>query len=85
MCLHLQDKCVKRIEVRVTVVILGGIVVSVLAIGPRVVGFKPGRGDGFFKGDEMCSTLYFGGEVKPSSLYRKILWHVKSHGRIDNL
>jgi hypothetical protein len=34
-------------------VVLGGLVVSVLAIGPKVRGFNPGRfGFGFFKGDK---------------------------------
>jgi hypothetical protein len=31
---------------------LGGVVVSVLAIGPKGCGFKPGQGDGLFKGDK---------------------------------
>jgi hypothetical protein len=31
---------------------LGGVVVSVLATGPKVCGFEPGQGDGFFKGDK---------------------------------
>jgi hypothetical protein len=37
-------------------------VVSVLATGPKVRGFKPGRG---------CSTPSFGGEVKPSDPCRR--------------
>jgi hypothetical protein len=31
---------------------LGGVVVSVLATGPKGRGFKPSGGDGFFKGDK---------------------------------
>jgi hypothetical protein len=31
---------------------LGGVVVSVLATGPKVAGSKPGQGDGFFKGNK---------------------------------
>jgi hypothetical protein len=31
---------------------LGGVVVSVLAIGPTGYGFEPGQGDGFFKVDK---------------------------------
>jgi hypothetical protein len=31
---------------------LGGVVVSVLATGPKVRRFKPARGDGLFKGDK---------------------------------
>jgi hypothetical protein len=56
---------------------LGGVMVSVLANGPKVHGFKPGRGDGFFKCDRISSTPSFGGEVKPSVPCRKILRHVK--------
>jgi hypothetical protein len=40
--------------------------VSVLAIGPNVEGFKPGG-----------VTPSFGGEVKPEAPCHKILWHVK--------
>jgi hypothetical protein len=43
-------------------VALAGVVVSVLATGPKVRGFKPGRG----WGDKIHSTPSFGGEVKPS-------------------
>jgi hypothetical protein len=35
-----------------TLVALGGLVVSVLTTGPRVRGFKPGRGRWIFKGDK---------------------------------
>jgi hypothetical protein len=38
---------------------LGGVVVSVNAIGPEGRGFKPGRGDGFFKGDKNPQHTYF--------------------------
>jgi hypothetical protein len=31
---------------------LGGVVVSVLVTGPKGRGFKPSRGDGYFKGDK---------------------------------
>jgi hypothetical protein len=34
------------------VVVLGGLVVSVLATGPKVRGFNPGRGRWIFKGDK---------------------------------
>jgi hypothetical protein len=33
-------------------VALGGLVVSVLATGPKVCGFNPGRGRWIFKGDK---------------------------------
>jgi hypothetical protein len=35
-----------------TMVVLGGLVVSVLATGPKVRGFNPGRGRWIFKGDK---------------------------------
>jgi hypothetical protein len=63
---------------------LGGVVVSVLATGPKVCGFEPGQGDGFFKKLKSATHLPFGWEVKPEFPYRKILQHVKellkSHG-----
>jgi hypothetical protein len=51
--------------------------VSVLATGPKVRGFKPGRGDGFLKAIKIRSTSSFGGEVKPEVECCKILRHVK--------
>jgi hypothetical protein len=48
-------------------------VVSMLATGAKVRGFKAGRSDGLFKG----STHSFGWEVKPEAPRRKILLHVK--------
>jgi hypothetical protein len=54
----------KRIVKYAKIVIdLGGLVVSVLATGPKVRGFKP---DGFLRVIKICSTTSFGGEVKPS-------------------
>jgi hypothetical protein len=50
---------------------------NVLAIGPKVRGFKPGRGRWTFKGDKICNTTSFGREVKFSVPCRKILLHVK--------
>jgi hypothetical protein len=44
-------------------VALGGLVVSVLATGPKVRGFD---GDGFLRVIKIRSTTSFGGEVKPS-------------------
>jgi hypothetical protein len=51
-------------------------VVSVLATGPKVRGFKPGQGREDFKGDKIRSTPSFGGEVKPSVPCRR-LRHIK--------
>jgi hypothetical protein len=52
-------------------------VVSVLAIGLEVRGFKHGRGRLISKRDKVRSTTSFGGEVMPSASFRKILRHVK--------
>jgi hypothetical protein len=43
---------------------LGGVVVSVLAIGPNGRGFKPGRGDGFLKGNKNPQHTFLGMESK---------------------
>jgi hypothetical protein len=52
-------------------------VIIVLAIGPKVRGFKPRQGRWIFNGDKICSTTSFrGGGVKLSAPC-KILWHVK--------
>jgi hypothetical protein len=43
---------------------LGGVVVSVLATGPKDRGFKPGRGYGFLRAINTRSTPSFGCKVK---------------------
>jgi hypothetical protein len=53
--------------------------VSVLAIGPEVCGFKPGRGDIILRAINIRSTPSFGGEVKPLAPRCKILLNVKYH------
>jgi hypothetical protein len=53
--------------------------ISVLAIGPKVRGFKSGQGDGFLRVIKICSTPSFGGEVTPEAPCHKILQHVKNH------
>jgi hypothetical protein len=52
-------------------------VVIVLAIGPKIRGFKPGPGRWTFKGDKIRCTSSFGGDVKPSAPRPKFLEHVK--------
>jgi hypothetical protein len=47
--------------------------VNLLAIRPKVRGFKPGRGNIFLKAIESRSTPSFRGEVKPEAPCRKIL------------
>jgi hypothetical protein len=49
---------------------LGGLVVSVLSIGPKVPSLKGGRERRVFKGNKICSTTSLGGDVKPSVPYR---------------
>jgi hypothetical protein len=43
----------------------GGVVVSVLAIGPKVREFKPGPGDEFLRAMQIRSMSYFRGVAKP--------------------
>jgi hypothetical protein len=58
--------------------VLGHLVVTVLVIGPKVRGIKPGPGRCIFsRVIEIRRTTSFGGEVKPSAPCRKILRHVK--------
>jgi hypothetical protein len=57
---------------------LGGVVVSVLATGPKGRGFEPGQDDGFLRAIKNRSIPSFGSEVKPEVPCRKILWHVKN-------
>jgi hypothetical protein len=51
--------------------------VIVLALGPKVRGFKPGDSGGFLRVIKILSTTSLGGEVKPLARFRKILRHVK--------
>jgi hypothetical protein len=54
-----------------------GVMISILAIGPKVRGFKPGRGRWIFKGDKNQWTDFYAGEVKPSAPCFKSSWRVK--------
>jgi hypothetical protein len=56
---------------------LCGVVVSVLATGPKGHGLKPGQGDGFLRVIKICSTPSFRWEVNPEAPCHKILRHVK--------
>jgi hypothetical protein len=59
-------------------------VVSRLAIGPNVRGFKADRGRWIFNGDKkIFSAPSFGGEVKPSVPCHKILRHVKNPSKYE--
>jgi hypothetical protein len=51
---------------------LGGVMVSVLTIRPKVRGFKPVRGDGFLRAINILNKSSFGREVKPLSSRHKI-------------
>jgi hypothetical protein len=51
--------------------------VSVLAIGPKVHGFKPGRGNRFLKAIKIHRLPSFREEVKSSVPYHRILQHAK--------
>jgi hypothetical protein len=52
-------------------------VVIVLAAGPKVRGFKSGRGRWILRATKIRSTTSFGGNVKLSAKCRKILRYVK--------
>jgi hypothetical protein len=41
---------------------LGGVFVSMLAIGPKARGFKPGRGDGFLRAINSATRLSLEGK-----------------------
>jgi hypothetical protein len=56
----------QNIENEQNVSCLGGVMVSMLAIGPKVRGLKPGQGDGFLRAIKIHSMPSFGGEVKLS-------------------
>jgi hypothetical protein len=73
----------KRRSISTTIqFVLGGLVVTALAIVPEFRGFKPYRGRWIFKGHKNRSTTSFGGEVKSSVACRKMLWHIKGPWRI---
>jgi hypothetical protein len=63
LCNHLNDNC--TIELHELKITLSGLVVIMLAIGPKIHGFKPSRGRWIFKVIKVNSTTSFGGEVKP--------------------
>jgi hypothetical protein len=56
---------------------LDGVVISVLATGPKGRGFKPDRGDVFLRATKIRSTPSFGGESKPSAPCSQVLRQVK--------
>jgi hypothetical protein len=58
---------------------LSGVMVSVLAIVPKIRGFKPHRSDGLLRAIKFHNKDSFGGKVKPSVQCHKILQHVKNH------
>jgi hypothetical protein len=59
-------------------VALGGLVVSVLAIGLKIHGFRPGRGRWNFRAIKIRSRTSFGGEVKPCAPCMKGIFHRKN-------
>jgi hypothetical protein len=56
---------------------LTGVMISMFAIGPKVCGFKPNRGDGFLRVIKIRNAPSFRGEVQPEAPHLKILQHVK--------
>jgi hypothetical protein len=59
-------------------------VVSMLAVGHKVRGFKPSWGRKILRAIKIRSTTSFGGEVKQSAPCRKILLRVKDPYRYEN-
>jgi hypothetical protein len=59
--------------------VLGGVLVSVLAIEPKVRGFKPVVGRCTFKGDNNPQHTFLRSGGKPKAPCRNILQHVKIH------
>jgi hypothetical protein len=51
--------------------------VSIFTLAPRFVGSNPVEDDVFLMAIKIHSMISFRGEVKPSDLCHKILWHVK--------
>jgi hypothetical protein len=51
--------------------------VSVLAIGFKVSGFKLGQGDGFLRAIKIRTTPSFGGKVKPEAPCGEIIRYIK--------
>jgi hypothetical protein len=58
--------------------VLEGVMASVIVTGPKVHEFNPDHGDGILNAKKIRSMTSFGGKVKSSAEYRKILRHVKS-------
>jgi hypothetical protein len=56
---------------------LGGVMVNVLAVGSKVLGFKPDQSDRFLKAIKIRSTPSSGEEIKPEAPCRKILRHLQ--------
>jgi hypothetical protein len=56
-----------------------GVVVSVLATGPKGFRFKAYPCDRFLRAMKICSMPSFGWKVKPESPRHKILQHIKNH------
>jgi hypothetical protein len=53
------------------------VVVIMLPMDPRFAGLNPTEDDGILRAIQIRSTTSFGGKVKPSVPYRKILRYVK--------
>jgi hypothetical protein len=53
------------------IVVIGGVMVIVLAIGPKARWFKPGRQPWIFKGDRIRGMTSSAGQEKPSAPSRK--------------
>jgi hypothetical protein len=69
---------------------IGGVVVSVLATGPKARGFKTGQGDGFLRVIKIRSKTFFGWDTNPEvpchKFYStlKISWSLTGTDRLNS-
>jgi hypothetical protein len=62
---------------RIKEVILGGVMVIVIAIGPGVAGSNPAERDGALRAIKFRSRTSIEGEAKSSAPCRKVVLHIK--------
>jgi hypothetical protein len=75
----LRHNCYGILFTNTLIVALGGLVVSVFAIGPKIRGFNPGWGRCIFRGYKNPQHDFFGGKIKPSIIFSYILRTLKNH------
>jgi hypothetical protein len=56
MSVSSSQNAFRKIKTILMICHFGGVVVSVLATGPKGCGSEPGQGDGFLRAIQVCST-----------------------------